>query len=155
MLCASKGLNLTNRQLVNIIWDRLIKGDYESFQSNNKGDIDRMNGVQFEVFLGNFFHRCGYQVEKTPESYDMGADLILYRDGLKSVVQAKRSKRSIGVKAVREIYSAQNYYQAHKAMVVTSSNFTKSAIILADVHNVELWDRQRLKKELNAYNIEF
>ena len=46
-----------------------------------------------------------------------------------------------------------NIYNANKAMVITNSTYTQSAIDLASACNVELWDRDTLKDILDKYHI--
>ena len=87
-----------------------------------------------------------YEVSLTPDTQDYGADLILYKNGLKTVVQAKRSKNPVSVKAVQEVASAVRHYKANKAMVVTNTRFTNNAFNLAYSNEVELWDRNKLIK---------
>ena len=48
--------------------------------------------------------------------------------------------------------AAIKYYNADSAIVITNSYFTKSAIKLAKVNNVELWDRDKL---INLIKITF
>ncbi|WP_448969861.1 restriction endonuclease [Macrococcus capreoli] len=62
----------------------------------------------------------------------------------KIVIQVKRYKSNVGIKAIQEVFSAQHYYNADKSYVVTNSHFTKSAIILASKLNVELIDKKKL-----------
>lgn len=106
--------------------------------------FDSMSGVEFEKFLSGLFSEYGYLVAETGYSQDYGADLILYKDSLKIVVQAKRSKKPVGVKAVQEVLGAMNYYQADKAIVITNNDFSKNAHNLAKASQVELWDRRKL-----------
>ena len=47
---------------------------------------------------------------------------------------------------MQEIVAAKNYYDADKAMLVTNSSFTKSAVELAFSNDVELWDGRKLKR---------
>lgn len=106
--------------------------------------IDRMDGKSFEEFLEGLFRRLGYHVERTPCSGDYGADLILTRKGETAVVQAKRKRGSVGVRAVQEAVAATGYYDCELAMVVTNSRYTDCAIELADANEVLLWDRDDL-----------
>ena len=76
----------------------------------------------------------------TKASGDQGAYLIVYGSDLKIVAQAKFYSSTIGNKAIQEVVSAIKYYQADKDMVITSNYYTKSAIELAEVNNVELCD---------------
>ena len=88
----------------------------------------------------------GYFVRLTPKINDQGADLILTRDGIRTVVQAKRYSKPVGNKAVQEVISAREYYDCNKALVVTNNKFTKSAIELARRTNVKLWKGSFLRK---------
>src|SRR5687767_4481140 len=64
--------------------------------------IDRMDGLTFERYLEGVFARLGFRVVRTRDHGDYGADLILSRDGERTVVQAKRSRGKVGIKAVQE-----------------------------------------------------
>jgi restriction system protein len=79
---------------------------------------------------------------------DYGADLIIEKDGIRTVVQAKRWRVYVGEDAVREAYSAKNYYNCTEAMVVTNNNFSNMAWNLAKVNNVKLWNRPYLIRML-------
>ena len=107
-------------------------------------EVDEMTGKEFERFLAVHFINCGYIVNLTKDSQDYGADLILYKDGLKTVVQAKRSKRPVGIKAVQEVAGALRHYKGNKSRVITNNRFTANAYKLAKSNDVELWDRKKL-----------
>lgn len=111
-------------------------------------EIDVMTGHEFEVYLGELFKRHGYKTKVTSASGDYGADLILHKDGQKIVVQAKRYKNSVGIRAVQEIIPAIAYYKADVAWVVTNSYLTKQAQNLADANEVVVIDREELIKWL-------
>ncbi|MCJ7571407.1 MAG: restriction endonuclease [Candidatus Thermoplasmatota archaeon] len=108
----------------------------------------RMSWAQFEIFLQNFFEKKGYQVIRTKKSHDDGCDLILKKSEENIVVQAKKRKATIGVKAVQEIYAAKSFYEANNAILIVTSRFSKPALKLADKIGVECWDWQRLLQEL-------
>lgn len=107
-------------------------------------DIDRMDGQMFEKYLEVLFRRLGYRVVRTPYCGDWGADLVIEKDGHRSVVQAKRHKGRVGVKAVQEALGAKSMYDCQHAIVVTNSTYTNQAMELARKAEVELWDRDRL-----------
>jgi len=107
-------------------------------------EVDQMSGDRFEEYLKVLFKKKGYHVHLTPKSGDFGADLILSTKSQKIVVQAKRYKRNVGVKAIQEVVSAKNYYSASEAWVVTNSNFTEPAKKLAKANQVRLIDRELL-----------
>src|SRR5579862_2994442 len=74
-------------------------------------EIDAMGGVTFERRLSHLFNCLGYRVEQTRARGDYGADLILARDGIRTVVQAKRWTKNVGVKAVQEAVAAKPMYR--------------------------------------------
>ena len=125
-----------------IIWEssRLAKSGIS--------EIDNMDGRTFEKYLEVLFAKLGHDVKLTKYIGDYGADLVTVKNGVKTAIQAKRYKNRVGVKAIQEAVASKGYYSCDKAMVVTNSFFTKQAIELARSNEVELWDRNRLVKEL-------
>lgn len=111
-----------------------------------------MKGLVFEEYLATLFKQHGYHVRLTSATNDYGADLIITKSGLKTVVQAKRYKSNVGIKAVQEIVGSVNYYKADDAMVVTNSYFTKPAIKLAKENNVQLMNRKGLLNLITKKN---
>lgn len=113
------------------------------------GDLDHMNGEQFEELLQARFRAQGYRVTLTPNGADFGADLLLERGGTTTAVQAKHWRtRKVGVRAVQEIAAAKAHYRADTAAVIASGDFTDQAVKLARSNSIELWDRARLAREL-------
>lgn len=111
-------------------------------------DIDTMDGKAFEQYLEVLFGKLGYKVERTRYVGDYGADLITQKDGVKTVIQAKRYTKAVGIKAVQEAVAAKGMYGCTEAMVVTNSTFTRAAVELARANRVVLWDRNRLVEAL-------
>jgi restriction system protein len=91
-----------------------------------------MTGKEFELFVRNQLVQRGYQnVDTTPDSGDMGADLVVRQNGKVIVIQCKRCSSPVGVNAVQEVLGAKSFYKANEAWVVTDSTFTKAARQLA------------------------
>jgi HJR/Mrr/RecB family endonuclease len=111
-------------------------------------DIDSMTGFEFEDFLINLFTTLGYTVERSKRSHEQGLDFLLERYDERIACQVKRYNQAVGNKAIQEVNAARDYYHCQKALVVTNSNFTSSAIQLAERCNVELWDRKKLKEQI-------
>ena len=112
--------------------------------------VDEMTGVEFEKFLMYHFKSKGYAVDTTPKSGDFGADLILRKNGIRTVVQAKRHSKNVGVKAIQEAIAAKGFYHADKAIVATNSKFTKNARQLALTSDIRLIDREKLIEFMSA-----
>lgn len=108
--------------------------------------IDELSGIGFEVYIAEIFKYQGYKVIDTPKTGDFGVDLLVIKDDIKTAVQIKRYKAKVNQNAVREVVAgmALKRYSAHKSMVVTNSYFTKSVYELADAHQCELVDRDKL-----------
>ena len=134
-------------------FERTLKNqDSSSFQRRTVSieDVDEMEGHDFESFLEKLFTEMGYYAEKTRGSGDQGADLILKKDGLTTVVQAKRSQSKISNKAVQEVLAGEKYYGADRLMVVTNHFFHESAKELAKRGSVELVDRNELRSWISS-----
>ena len=110
-------------------------------------ESDIMRGEEFEEWVAAKLTQLGYNCERTPISGDFGADLILRKRGHRYIVQIKRWNNRVTVKAVQEIVAAKKYYNADNAIVITNNYFTKSAQILAERNDVELWDRDTLMEK--------
>jgi restriction system protein len=119
---------------------------YEARRLSRSGirEIDRMDGKRFEEYLEFLFRKLDYRVQRTPYLGDYGADLVIEKEGLRTVIQAKRSRHRVGIKAVQEAAAAQGYYGCTAAMVVTNSAFTPAAVRLARANGVLLGDREWL-----------
>ena len=112
--------------------------------------VDEMNGRQFEKWLKVKFEQMGYKVRLKGDSKDQGADLVLFKSGVKTVVQAKkRTSQNIGVSVLGEVLRAMKYHNASRGIVVTNQYFTRELMKeTTDYDDIELWDRKRLIKEI-------
>jgi restriction system protein len=113
-------------------------------------DVDRMDGATFERFLVSLFRRLGYRVEHTGRRGDFGADLVIAKEGQRTVVQAKCWSKNVGVGAVQEAVAAKGYYKCDDVLVVTNRRFTEPARKLARANLVTLWARDELVAKLLA-----
>jgi restriction system protein len=111
-------------------------------------EIDRMDGITFERRLVHLFSGLGYRVERTRARGDYGADLVLEKEGVRTVVQAKRWTKNVGVKAIQEAVAAKPMYRCDRAIVVTNRYFTEQAKTLAKANKVGLWNRDELVSAL-------
>lgn len=156
---------LLTHSLVNTLWIMLLLGiifftfvylrdlrKRKILKNSGIHDIDTMDGIQFEHYLKELYKAQGYKGDVTTARGDFGADLILKKEGKKIVIQAKRYKNNVGVKAIQEVKASQSHYKAEEAWVVTNSHFTKQAIELARSNSVTLIDREQLIKMITHIN---
>jgi restriction system protein len=125
---------------------------HKRFLESGLDVVDKMSGTDFEEFLQVHFKQLGYKAQTTPVTGDYGADLVLEKDGIKTVVQAKRWGQKVGVEAVQQILAAMGYYKACKAIVITNNYCSENAHVLANANNIEIWDRDSLQKFMNKTN---
>ena len=105
-------------------------GSKESYFIQQKLDeLRAMSPSEFEDFLVWLFTQYGFTVKKTARQGDHGVDLVLYKDGKKYAVQAKRFKegQNIGEPMLREFYGSFEDYDAQAGYFVTTSDFTQPA----------------------------
>ena len=104
-----------------------------------------MSGIEFEEFLKALYIKLGYSVKLTKKSGDFGADLIIEKNGIQELVQAKcYTTHKVSLSAIQEITGAKKHYQINNASVVTNNYFTEPAKQLASENNVKLIDRVAL-----------
>ncbi|MBR3884982.1 MAG: restriction endonuclease [Clostridia bacterium] len=112
-------------------------------------DIDLMSGYEFEKYISRLFQKMGYSAYATQETNDQGVDVIAEKGDVKIAIQTKCYNGVVGNSAIQEIVAGMKYYDADKAMVITNSTFTRSAIELAQKNNVQLWDRKTLIEKID------
>ncbi|MBB4725970.1 restriction endonuclease [Xanthomonas euvesicatoria] len=95
---------------------------------------------QFERLVGEAFRRQGYSVEETGlGGADGGIDLMLRKDGRRTLVQCKQWKRrQVGVSVVREMYGLLAHHQAHAVKIACIGTYTKDAERFAEGKPIEL-----------------
>lgn len=119
-------------------------------------DIDMMeDGSGFEEYLLRLLLALGYSdTYKTVASHDFGADLVFTDSkGFRTIIQAKRYSIDsfISIDAVQQVYTAKNYYQAKKTMVIGTTKYRDSTDKLAAVNAVLLLDRDDLINIIEAF----
>jgi restriction endonuclease Mrr len=158
-LLKEKGLSHTDDQVQELLKKAREEIEIMAFEENLSNpepnclidDIDIMSGEAFELCLSDLYEKMGYVVESTPVTGDQGADLIITKHGIRSIIQAKRYSGTVGNSAVQQAIAALSYYQGNKAVVITNNYFTKSAVKLAKSANVELIDRDKLHSLIEKF----
>ncbi len=108
--------------------------------------LGAMTWQEFEMLVGEAFRREGFSVVETGGGgADGGVDLILRKDGEKSLVQCKQWRAyKVSVTAVRELYGVMAAEGAAGGYMVTSGVFTDDAVEFAHGRNIDLIDGPRL-----------
>ena len=145
-----------------------IFGDKKKVTQTNKDyydieAVDEVKGVVFEKIIAELYACMGYFAEKTPDSNDNGADIVVTGcDGKDNyLVQCKTTStgHNMGKEGIQEIYSALNYYEKKegkkfKPVVITNAvDFTSGAKELAVDNGVQLIVREELAGLLEEYKV--
>jgi HJR/Mrr/RecB family endonuclease len=113
--------------------------------------IDSLSGQDFESILIQQFIKIGFTAQGTPASGDFGADIIVDADdGTRFIIQCKRFKNKVNLKAVQEVVGALAHYNGDIGIVITSNGFLSSAATLAESNGIELWSKMELMKFLSG-----
>ncbi len=87
-------------------------------------DIQKIDPIQFEKLIFSLFKKMGYDVLLTKASRDEGIDLIISKNGKKSVVQCKRYSGTVGQPVVRDLYGSMIHNRAENAYLITTGVFS-------------------------------
>lgn len=134
---------------------------YESliqYFSNHPKEMKTMDRRKLEEMIAELFYGFGYEVELTKQTRDGGRDIIAIKDSevsTKYLIEAKRPdpKNIIGIGPVRELYGVKSDERATKAILATTTYFTRDAIMFFDRHKWELEPRdyEGIIKWINDY----
>ncbi len=109
-------------------------------------DVERLRPIDFEIYCASLLKKGGWTARLTKASGDQGIDIIAERDGIKLVVQVKKSSSPVGNKAVQEAIAGRTFVNADAACVVSNADFTPAAKELANVSSVKLLHHSELTR---------
>ena len=118
-------------------------------QNNFRGWDDH----KFEKLVADVYNKLGYHVQVTPRGPDQGVDIIAEKRGERKIIQAKCWINKVSNTDVLKTVGAMPMHKADKATVVTTSDFTSSAIdVLNRTPNLELINMTKFREIiLKAY----
>ena len=67
----------------------------ERIRALKLADVDNMNGVAFEEYVGKLLEYQGFSARVTPSTNDKGVDIIATKGDLKYAIQVKRYRSAI------------------------------------------------------------
>lgn len=123
-------------------------------------DVLRMSPRHFEGLVAALWQKKGYEfVERTPDTYDDGVDVVAITGRVGVLVQCKSSSVDEGEvtwDAVKDVVAGEAAYRARFLGVefakacATNQYFNENAIRHAELNRVELYDQQRLLELMSA-----
>jgi HJR/Mrr/RecB family endonuclease len=140
-------------EVVSLVDQALIEQIYRSPEQ-----LKVLDHRRFEELVAELFHGFGYEVELTQRTRDGGKDIIAIRQqevDVKFLIECKRPDpgNPVAVSTVRELYGVKVSEGATKAILATTTYFTRDAQILSEKHRweLELRDFDAVKAWLAAY----
>lgn len=113
--------------------------------------VDTMTGIEFEEWCMGLLEKLGFEkVESTSATGDQGVDILAVKDEVPYAFQCKCYAKDLGNSPVQEVYAGLRYYHRNVGVVITNRHFTQGARDLANATDVLLWDRDKLKKLIQA-----
>jgi len=113
-------------------------------------NLDTMSGDAIDRVLEVRFRGLGYDVRRPSLQGTWGSDLILEKDGVRTLVVTKQTKRDVAIRPIEEALTMRANFHCDKALFIATHTFSPGAIKLADLTSVEMWDRNRLIREVLA-----
>ena len=128
---------------------RYLNGDFTLEKEEKSLKYNMMNlhsGNDFELYLVNLFRELNYKVKHCGKTGDQGGDLIVSKNDITYVVQAKYYSNKLDNTSIQEVVGAIRFYNTDKGIVITNSTFTSKAKELAEANKIILIDGEGLKK---------
>lgn len=129
--------------------NRYLSGDFSKEKQEKAFKYSLINvetGDEFELYLQNLFRELNYKVKHCGKSGDQGGDLIVKKDNITYVIQAKYYTHKLDNTPIQEVVGAIRFYNANRGVVITNSTFTKNAIELANTNRIILINGDDLEK---------
>lgn len=108
--------------------------------------------TDFEHYVAEIYRRMGYRVQVTKRTGDSGRDIEMRRDGRLYVVEVKLYSpgERVGREKLQKLQGAMIDADAHGAVFVTTSGFTRTAVDYAARNGIELVDGAALEELIRA-----
>lgn len=112
-----------------------------------KEDIEKIEPIAFEHFIGDLFSALGYKTKVIGSDKDFGGDVIAKKGKDTTIIQVKHrnsSDWSVSNDAVQQAVAAMSVYKANQSMVVTNGEFTDHAYQQAQYCHTIMIDGKQL-----------
>lgn len=132
-----------------------LKGRQRRHLLDSRQELESVSSIgwkEFEMLVGESFRRQGYSVEETGlGGADGGIDLVLRKDGRKTLVQCKQWRRQrVDVATVREMWGLAAHHGADGVKVVCSGTYTPDAARFSEGKPIELIAGEQLLRMIRA-----
>ena len=158
-LYAADALDVASAPKTPLVWCPDVESELLEFFRVNPELMHAMSPRKFEELVAAIFRNNGYHVELTPESRDNGVDIIAVQTSALTgdsvhLIECKRyaPDRPVGIGVVQRLLGVVTHLRATKGVVVTTSQFTAPARVVAQNsrHVLALRDYEALTSWLQS-----
>lgn len=111
----------------------------------------KLTPVEFEKWVkANIFEKEGWTVAETKTTGDGGIDLILTKNGERSIAQCKRYRNTVGEPLLRDFYGTIMGEGVSRGFFITTGLFSLSALKFVEDKPISLIDRRILTQKLGG-----
>ncbi len=134
----------------------LIRAKFINHSLPTKSQVHHIKPHEFEFLCAYLYKKKGYEVTVTRKTrdggYDILAEKITTREHEKLYIECKQYEGKIGVKIARNVLGLLNIKNATKSIIITSSDFTKDALLIAkESKRLELINIDDFDKDMRKY----
>lgn len=141
-----------------------IKSEYNNYVVMKEIMRERvlsLTAMSFENIIFDVVKKMNYvDVEKTKQTRDGGVDVIAYKeDGLsryKTVFEAKKYRKKLGVQIVRNMHGVMEGCRADRGVIITASDFSRDCKALAErveYRKIRLIDGEKFSDMLFTFEV--
>ncbi len=136
-----------------------VRESLASLARKNPSSLYAISSRQFEELVAEIFEKRGFAVELTKATRDGGKDIIAISTymgiRMKYIIECKRYARDnkVSLDVVQRLYGVKVSENANKAILVTTSDYTRDAKKFGSQHrwDLELKDRDDILGWLKGY----
>jgi len=128
--------------------------------SNHPEKLKVIDRRLFEEVIAELFYGFGFDIELTQQTRDGGRDIIAIKNDetqLKYLIECKRPDPGnvVGIRPVRELFGVKQDEKATKAILATTTYFSKDALMFFERNKWELEskDFNDIMKWIHDYNL--
>lgn len=135
---------LEERGLIKWVNQENKRNKFSIITDDGKEIIKLVLDQTFEDSLEKIFQDMKYRVEREPRELGFIADMILYKNDKKTLVEVKISR--LTEKTIDQVHDMKKRVSAADAIIVTVWAVDKKIKELAERKNIEIWDGKKLDK---------
>jgi len=128
------------------LYQFIKKRKWQKVANMNLSDVDAMSEREFKDFMIELLRMSSYSPRKTFREREKV--LLFEREGVKTAVELKREKNTVGVTVIQQAIDTVGKYNCDNGLVISISNFTRAAKTLAFANRIALWDRRKLERQI-------